>query len=117
MTDLSELAVRIERLTTAHADAFAILEEYYEAVHVMQRDDPASIRNLIHEPGSGMWLAYVGDEVQGCVVLRRLASEARASECKRLYVKPRRAATTLPKSFSMPRKSSPAIAGGMDLPR
>jgi DNA-binding MarR family transcriptional regulator/GNAT superfamily N-acetyltransferase len=81
-------AVRIGRLTAAHADAFAILEEYYEAVHVVQRDSPASIRRIINAPGSGMWLAYLGNEVQGCVVLRRLASVPRASECKRLYVKP-----------------------------
>jgi GNAT superfamily N-acetyltransferase len=80
--------VRIERLTAADAGAFAILEEYYEAVHVVHRDSPASIRAMMNEPGSGMWLAYVGDEVQGCVVLRRLASVPRASECKRLYVKP-----------------------------
>jgi len=80
--------VRIERLTAVHADAFAILEEYYEAVHVVQRDSPASIRRMINEPGSGMWLAYQGNEAQGCVVLRKLASVPRASECKRLYVKP-----------------------------
>jgi GNAT superfamily N-acetyltransferase len=88
MTNLSERALRIERLTAAHADALAILEEYYEAVHVVQRDSPASIRRMINEPGSGIWLAYLGNEVQGCVVLRRLASVPRASECKRLYVKP-----------------------------
>ena len=80
--------VRIERLTAADADAFAILEEYYEAVHVVHRDSPASIRAMMNEPGSGMWLAYVENEVQGCVVLRRLAALPRASECKRLYVKP-----------------------------
>jgi GNAT superfamily N-acetyltransferase len=88
MTKLSELALRIERLTAPHADAFAILQEYYEAVHVVQRDSPASMRRMINEPGSGMWLAYLGNDVQGCVVLRRLASVPRASECKRLYVKP-----------------------------
>ncbi|HEY1897488.1 MAG TPA: helix-turn-helix domain-containing GNAT family N-acetyltransferase [Terracidiphilus sp.] len=81
-------AVRIERLTAVDADALAILEEYYEAVHVVQRDSPASMRGIINEPGSGMWLAYLGNEVQGCVVLRSLASVHHASECKRLYVKP-----------------------------
>jgi DNA-binding MarR family transcriptional regulator len=81
-------AVRIERLTAVDADALAILEEYYEAVHVVRRDSPASIRGIVNEPGSGMWLAYLGSEVQGCVVLRRLASMPHASECKRLYVKP-----------------------------
>ncbi len=82
------LVVRIERLTVANDDALAILQEYYEAVHVVQRDRPGSIQKIVEEPGSGMWLAYVGDEVVGCVVLRRLASAPLASECKRLYVKP-----------------------------
>jgi DNA-binding MarR family transcriptional regulator/ribosomal protein S18 acetylase RimI-like enzyme len=82
------LVVRIERLTVANDDALAILQEYYEAVHVVQRDRPGSIQKIVEESGSGMWLAYVGDEVVGCVVLRRLASARLASECKRLYVKP-----------------------------
>ncbi|HTF67932.1 MAG TPA: helix-turn-helix domain-containing GNAT family N-acetyltransferase [Edaphobacter sp.] len=81
-------AVRIERLTAANDHALAILQEYYEAVHVVQRDRPGSIRKIVKEPGSGMWLAYLGDEVVGCVVLRRLASIPLAGECKRLYVKP-----------------------------
>ncbi len=81
-------AVRIERLTTIRADALAILDEYYEAVHVVQRDSRESLSSIVHEPASGIWLAYRGDEVMGCVVLRRLASIPHASECKRLYVKP-----------------------------
>lgn len=80
--------VRIVRLTAASDDAQAILHEYYEAVHVVQRDKPASMKELVDAPGSGMWLAYLEDEVVGCVVLRKLASIPRASECKRLYVKP-----------------------------
>ncbi len=35
-----------------------------------------------------MWLASLGDQVVGCVVLRRLPSVPLAAECKRLYVKP-----------------------------
>jgi GNAT superfamily N-acetyltransferase len=35
-----------------------------------------------------MWLAYIGEQVAGCVVLRRLNSIPRAGECKRLFVKP-----------------------------
>ncbi|HEY2040866.1 MAG TPA: helix-turn-helix domain-containing GNAT family N-acetyltransferase [Edaphobacter sp.] len=81
-------AIRIERLTKAGEEAVAILEEYYEAVHVVQRDKPGSLKKLLTESGSGMWLAYRGDEVVGCVVLRRLLSIPHASECKRLYVKP-----------------------------
>lgn len=83
-----EPEVRIVRLTRATKEAAQILEEYYEAVHVVQRDRPGALQKMIDEPASGMWLAYLGDEVVGCVVLRRLGSVKRASECKRLYVKP-----------------------------
>ena len=62
--------------------------EYYEAVHVVRRDTPEDIQGILNEPASGMWLAYLKDEVVGCVVLRRLASIPRTSECKRLYVRP-----------------------------
>lgn len=80
--------VRIVRVTAANDDALAILHEYYEAVHVVQRDTHASVQKILNAPSSGMWLAYMGDEVVGCVVLRRLASIPRAGECKRLYVRP-----------------------------
>jgi DNA-binding MarR family transcriptional regulator/GNAT superfamily N-acetyltransferase len=78
----------IERLTAPNDKALAILQEYYDAVHVVQRDRPGSIQKIIEEPGSGMWLACRGEEVVGCVVLCRLAYVPLASECKRLYVKP-----------------------------
>lgn len=73
------------------ASALSILEEYYEAVDVVKRDGPEAMRELIAEPDGGMWVAYrggEGDEIVGCVVLRRLESIARAGECKRLYVQP-----------------------------
>jgi DNA-binding MarR family transcriptional regulator/GNAT superfamily N-acetyltransferase len=81
-------SARIVRLAAANDDAVAILQEYYEAVHVVQRDNPGSIQMIIDAPGSGIWLAYLEDKVVGCVVLRRLAAIPLASECKRLYVKP-----------------------------
>lgn len=80
--------VRIVRLRKVDDDALALLHEYYEAVHVVQRDKPGSVQKLIETPASGIWLAYLGDEAVGCVVLRKLASMPCASECKRLYVKP-----------------------------
>ena len=80
--------VRIVRLSEIDDDALTLLHEYYEAVHVVQRDKPGSVQKLIDAPASGMWLAYLGDEPVGCVALRKLASMPRASECKRLYVKP-----------------------------
>lgn len=77
------------RLAAANDDAQALLNEYYEAIQVIQRDTPADVRKIVEAPGSGVWLAYLGDEAVGCVVLRRLPSIPSASECKRLYVRPR----------------------------
>jgi DNA-binding MarR family transcriptional regulator/GNAT superfamily N-acetyltransferase len=84
----SILGIRIVRLTVANDEALAILQEYYDAVHVIQRDTPRSVQQIVDELGSGVWLAYLGDETVGCVVLRKLRSIPSASECKRLYVKP-----------------------------
>jgi DNA-binding MarR family transcriptional regulator/GNAT superfamily N-acetyltransferase len=81
-------AIRVERLAVVNRVALALLDEYYEAVHVVLRDSPAKMRKMLREDGAGMWLAYRGDEAVGCVVLRGLASIPFAGECKRLYVKP-----------------------------
>lgn len=80
--------VQIVRLTDASAEALDLLEEYYEAVHVVKRDPPGALQNLISELNSAMWLAYIGNKVIGCVVLRNLFSIPHAGECKRLYVRP-----------------------------
>lgn len=88
LNERQNAAIRVERITIFSDEAHAILEEYYDAVHVVQRDRPGSIEKTLKERGSGLWLAYQNDEVVGCVMLRRLASIPRASECKRLYVKP-----------------------------
>jgi DNA-binding MarR family transcriptional regulator len=88
LSDQQKAAIRIVRLTAAKDDTLAILQEYYEAVHVVQRDNPGTIQKIIDAPCSGIWLAYLVDEVVGCVVLRKLAAIPLASECKRLYVRP-----------------------------
>ena len=82
--------VRLSRSSDAklNDDAMRLLEEYYEAVSVVQRDTPEAIGKMIDGPGSGMWLAYLGGKAVGCVVLRRLDSIDCAGECKRLYVQP-----------------------------
>lgn len=80
--------VRIERIRSWSDEAFAILHEYYEAVHVVQRDTPAGIQKMLKTPDSGMWLAFLADELVGCVVLRKLDSMPHAAECKRLYIRP-----------------------------
>ncbi|RUL71093.1 bifunctional helix-turn-helix transcriptional regulator/GNAT family N-acetyltransferase [Dyella choica] len=88
LEDRRQAPLRITRLTAPDDHALALLNEYYEAVHVVQRDKPGSIQQLIDDPASGIWLAYLDDEVVGCVVLRKLTTLPHASECKRLYVKP-----------------------------
>lgn len=80
--------LRIVRLARETEASRRILAEYYEAVSVIQRDPPGAIQRAIDERASGMWLAMLGEETVGCVVLRRLAAMADASECKRLYVVP-----------------------------
>jgi ribosomal protein S18 acetylase RimI-like enzyme len=76
------------RVLEASEEALRILDEYYEAVHVVLRDTPEDIRKLVADPRSALWLAYVDDAVVGCVVLRPLPQIASAGECKRLYVRP-----------------------------
>ncbi|HET7650022.1 MAG TPA: GNAT family N-acetyltransferase [Gammaproteobacteria bacterium] len=81
-------AVRIVRVTAPDGTALRLLEEYYAAVDCVLRDSPAAIREILDEPGAGMWLAWLGEQAVGCVVVRRLDSIPGAAECKRLYVKP-----------------------------
>jgi ribosomal protein S18 acetylase RimI-like enzyme len=76
------------RLSGISDDAIRLLEEYYEAVHVVRRDTPDALQKLINSPCSGVWLAYLGEAAVGCVVLRKLAAVPLAGECKRLYVQP-----------------------------
>ena len=81
-------SIRVVRLSKSNDDALRLIEEYYEAVSVVQRDTPAAIQKIIDDPCSGVWLAYLGEKAVGCVVLRELASIPFAGECKRLYVQP-----------------------------
>jgi DNA-binding MarR family transcriptional regulator/ribosomal protein S18 acetylase RimI-like enzyme len=81
-------AIHIVRLTKETQAAQVILQEYYESVNVVVRDKPGAVQTIIDTTASGVWLAYLGKEVVGCVVLRRLEFLPKSSECKRLYVKP-----------------------------
>ena len=81
--------VRIVRLSKMDDDVLRLINEYYEAINVTQRDTRATIRKIIQDEGSGVWLAYLGNQAVGCVVLKPLPSMGSAAECKRLYVQPR----------------------------
>jgi GNAT superfamily N-acetyltransferase len=83
-------------------DAWLLLQEYYNALRVMVRDEQASVSSYLRAGGHGwMWLAYVGGEPAGCVILRELPESVRedapdgrgvkratCGEVKRLYVRP-----------------------------
>jgi DNA-binding MarR family transcriptional regulator/GNAT superfamily N-acetyltransferase len=88
LSEAQKPAVRIVRLSEANDDASRLLEEYYEAVSVIQRDTPEAIQQIIGDASSGIWVAYLRGKAVGCVMLRRLASIPFAGECKRLYVRP-----------------------------
>ena len=87
-SNLRENSVQVIRLHTYAEEATLLLEEYYQALGVVQRDTPEAIRSIIEDPGSGMWLAWLDGKAVGCVVLRKLASVPLAGECKRLYLRP-----------------------------
>ncbi len=80
--------VRIVKLSKSNDAALRLLQEYYQAVNVVQRDAPEVIQEIIDDPHSGVWLAYLEEKAVGCVVLRKLSSVPFAVECKRLYVQP-----------------------------
>jgi len=81
--------IQIERAALGRvAEAYAIVEEYYEAVEVVVREDAEEFREKYFGAGAGIWLARDGEAVVGCIALRPLHEIARCGEVKRLYVKP-----------------------------
>ena len=88
LSEPKERSVRIVRLSKSNSDAIRLLQEYYEAASVVQRDTPEAIQKIIDAPDSGVWIAYLDEMAVGCVVLRKLGSIPFAGECKRLYVQP-----------------------------
>lgn len=80
---------RVTRATASHeADARALMDEYYEAVGVVQRTPLQTLRSLLQERDGGLWIAYVQNVPAGCVLLQPLPQFDSAGECKRLYVRP-----------------------------
>jgi GNAT superfamily N-acetyltransferase len=81
--------VRIERATTqSPEDSFALIEEYYEAVGVVERDDRCALLTYLSSPAAAIWVAYYASAPAGCILFRTLAHPASAGEIKRLYVRP-----------------------------
>jgi ribosomal protein S18 acetylase RimI-like enzyme len=83
-----DVITSIRRATASdEAAARAIVAEYNDAVGVVVRDDAATLRAYLGGPGA-LWLAQLGGEIVGCVVMRPLAHlDPQACEVKRLYVR------------------------------
>jgi GNAT superfamily N-acetyltransferase len=81
--------IAILRATPALADvAFALIEEYYEAIGVVVRDDRTALEHYRASPESPIWVALVAGAPAGCVMLRPLPEIEGADEVKRLWVRP-----------------------------
>jgi GNAT superfamily N-acetyltransferase len=51
--------ITVRRATALEADtAFSLIEEYYEAIGVIVRDDRAALEHYLSSPESSIWLAY-----------------------------------------------------------
>jgi GNAT superfamily N-acetyltransferase len=81
--------ITIRKITAAEAeDACSLIEEYYEAVQVVARDDRATIRHYISDTESCILLAYHETTPVGCILYRPLPHMGSVGEVKRLYVRP-----------------------------
>jgi len=80
-------AVRLERATSDQAaTAYAIVSEYYEGLRVVARETREEFRKEYFGPASGVWLAWIGSSLAGCIALRELR-KGDAAEIKRMYVR------------------------------
>jgi GNAT superfamily N-acetyltransferase len=70
------------------AEAIELIEEYYEAINVVARDNREEIQHYLEDPRSGIWLAWHGSAPVGCILYRPLPGLGAAGEVKRLYVRP-----------------------------
>jgi ribosomal protein S18 acetylase RimI-like enzyme len=81
--------VTIRAVAPADAgDAYSLIEEYYEAVQVIARDDRTTILSYITDSKSCILLAYHDAAPVGCILYRPLPHLGSAGEVKRLYVRP-----------------------------
>ena len=81
--------IRIERASIERAEeAYGIVQEYYDAVGVVVREDADEFSHEYFGAGAGIWLASDEAKAVGCIALRPLLRFEQSGEVKRLYVKP-----------------------------
>jgi ribosomal protein S18 acetylase RimI-like enzyme len=69
-------------------EAFAIVQEYYEAADVVVCEERGEFEDKYFGAGAGVWLAEQEGAVVGCVALRKLDGNPQCGEIKRSYVRP-----------------------------
>jgi GNAT superfamily N-acetyltransferase len=85
--------VEVWQISLAEAEtAFRLVEEYYQAMGVVAREDRRKFGEEYCGEGRGFWLARVGCQLAGCVALRKLpfTNEKLSMPCaeiKRMYVR------------------------------
>ena len=85
--------IRIERAdATKPQDAIALMEEYFEALQIVARDDRQTLLRYLSDPGHGVWVAYQDGAAVGCVLYRpftlgQRVPAAAVGEIKRLYIR------------------------------
>lgn len=85
--DLAAHGIRVQRASIDLADsAYAMVAEYYESMSVVARETPEEFGKEYFGPASGVWLAWAGPHLAGCIALRQLAN-GDAAEIKRMYVR------------------------------
>src|SRR5258707_5479185 len=76
--------------------AFCLVEEYFEVVGVVVREDREKFIGEYFGVGQGLWLARIEGELAGCAGLRKLSrpeelepEDVQCAEIKRMYVRER----------------------------
>jgi GNAT superfamily N-acetyltransferase len=80
--------VEIRRALPAELpDAYLMVSEYYEAASVQKRETQEEFLRDYFCSGAGFWLARCGNNIVGCIAVRRM-DVLQAAEIKRMYVRP-----------------------------
>ena len=95
MVKLELQEIEIWRTNAAEADAaFCLVQEYFEVVGVVVREDREKFIEEYFGEGRGFWLAKMDGELAGCIGLRRLPrseelelEDVKCAEIKRMYVR------------------------------
>ncbi len=75
-------------VTQYAAEVIGLIEEFYAAIGVQHRDDPAALAAYLADARYGFWVAMIDSSPAGCIVYRPLPEMGNAGELKRMYVRP-----------------------------